>query len=691
MDKNILDTVRQRLGTLTEDAFANCTSDGWSCVSHDTGTPGRRDGFIGNGLIGIRIPVEGQPSVYPTFAGVKMAPGGTQMYGVWDAETLLPVFNFMGLELRHGRSVFRRDSGALLNYTQTLDWRTSTMKTVCDWVHWGGTIHIEIVIYLDRAYPNRGCVEMALTPDTRNNYTIVDRVAGAFMPVVEDPQYLLRRSSDGVKAMQVRVGARRRLLAAATMVSIDDQPTSGDVVLIPNGFERQITLYLDAGRTYRIRKFGALVADRQADDPLNSAATLVAGGMAHPVEVRQRHEQAWAKLWEHDIEVGHAGTQMLARNALYQLYANLGEGVNNPPGPTGLTGNAWGGHLFHDGEFWTYPVMLLLHPELARNYVDYRFRTLPGARRNAGSNGMNGAQFAWESAESGDETIPGLVYSVQHHINSDVALAQWQYYLVTGDRRFLETQCAPILVENAEFWLSRSVYNTAADRYEIRQVCCADEFAEIQDNNATTNYGAKVTLELAIRVQTLLNRPVNPRWREVADKLWIPMDDARKLILEYEHYHGETIKQADATLAIYPWEMPLPDDVRRNTVNYYRSKYPDQKIMMGSAIDGVIDCELGNTESGWRMFLDLLDHIRGDFLMASESPFNETISLLTGLGGMLQLIMMGWGGIRIHQDRLVAHNHLPAAVPWMKIKGVWHQGQEFDLIYQEGTVSRISH
>lgn len=681
--------AREVLGTLTESEFNRCDSDGWTRTSRDAGSSGRRDAFIGNGLIGMRIPVEGQPSVYPTFAGVKVAPGGTQMYGVWDVDSLLPVFNFMGLELRHGRSVFRRDSGALLNYRQTLDWRTATVETVCDWVHWNGVLHIEFRIYLARHRKNLGCVELAITPTTNARYTVIDRVDGTFMPMVEPMAYFLRRPGDEVKVAYVRAGARRRLLAAATMLSLDGQPVSGDVVLTSGGFERRVDIVGESGRTYFFRKFGALFADGQAEDPIHAAATLVAGSMAHPDQVRSMHEAAWAKLWEHDIEAGHAGVQMLVRNALYQLYANLGEGVGNPPGPTGLTGNAWGGHLFYDGELWTYPAILLLQPELARNYVDYRFRTLPGARRNAAAHGMAGAQFAWEGAEFGDETIPGLVYSVQHHINSDVALTQWQYFLVTGDQDFLEKQGAPIIVENADFWVSRSVYNTMFDRYEIQQVCCADEFAEVQDNNALTNYGAKATLELAVRVQTLLKRPVDPRWREVAAKLWIPFNVAEQRIIEYEGYNGAVIKQADATLIIYPWEMPLDSAAKRNTVGYYRTRYEAEKIMMGSAIDGVIDCELNDAESSWRMFLDLLGHIRGDFLMVSESPFNETISLLTGLGGMLQLVMMGWGGLRIHQDDLAAANHLPAAVPWMKFKGVWHDGRSFDLHYEAGTVRRI--
>ena len=101
--------------------------------------------------------------------------------------------------------------------------------------------------------------------------------------------------------------------------------------------------------------------------------------------------------------------------------------------------------------------------------------------------------------------------------------------------------------------------------------------------------------------------------------------------------------------------------------------------MMSSAIHGIIDAQLGNTEASWEMFLDLLPHFRGDYLLVSEAPYNETISLLTGICGMLQLVMMGWGGLRIHEDGLKAAPNLPKAVNYLKIKGLHFMGEVYDL------------
>ena len=43
----------------------------------------------------------------------------------------------------------------------------------------------------------------------------------------------------------------------------------------------------------------------------------------------------------------------------------------------------------------------------------------------------------------------------------------------------------------------------------------------------------------------------------------------------------------------------MDDDLKARIVDYYRAHYPKNKIMMGSAIDGIIDCELGRYEQAW--------------------------------------------------------------------------------------------
>ena len=75
----------------------------------------------------------------------------------------------------------------------------------------------------------------------------------------------------------------------------------------------------------------------------------------------------------------------------------------------------------------------------------YRYHTLPGARAKAAQIGYRGALYAWESADTGEETTPERVVGpdgtlidilsgrMEHHISADIAYAVWQYWRATGD------------------------------------------------------------------------------------------------------------------------------------------------------------------------------------------------------------------------------------------------------------------
>jgi len=207
-----------------------------------------------------------------------------------------------------------------------------------------------------------------------------------------------------------------------------------------------------------------------------------------------------------------------------------------------------------------------------------------------------------------------------------------------------------------------------------------DECAWLRNNSLTTNWGAAVTLRLAARLAERfgLAEPVE-RWRRIADRMFLPFDEAGQRWLEFEGYDGGPIDQADTVLAIYPYEMPMSPAVKANTVDYYRARYRPDKIMMCSAMDGVVDCELGRRESAWASLIDLVPHFRRPFLLVSEKTVNETLSFATGIGGFLQLVVMGFGGIRIHDDGLQVTPLLPEPIGTMVLRGIHYGGTSFDL------------
>ena len=94
----------------------------------------------------------------------------------------------------------------------------------------------------------------------------------------------------------------------------------------------------------------------------------------------------------------------------------------------------------------------------------YRYHTLGAARRKAQALGYQGALYAWESADTGEEVTPHRVIArdgrvvemltgqQEHHISADVAYGVWHYWRTTGDDEFIVGAGAEILIETARFW-----------------------------------------------------------------------------------------------------------------------------------------------------------------------------------------------------------------------------------------------
>ena len=163
-----------------------------------------------------------------------------------------------------------------------------------------------------------------------------------------------------------------------------------------------------------------------------------------------------------------------------------------------------------------FPALLVLHPEMAKSMMEYRYQRLAEAEHNAFAHGYKGAMYPWESAATGNEETPVWALSgpFEHHITADVAIAAWNYFAVTQDTFWLKEKGFPIIKECADFWVSR-VEKNGPGKYDINNVVAADEWAENVDNNAFTNAAAKANLKYAVMAAGILQERVDEDWIDV--------------------------------------------------------------------------------------------------------------------------------------------------------------------------------
>jgi trehalose/maltose hydrolase-like predicted phosphorylase len=406
---------------------------------------------------------------------------------------------------------------------------------------------------------------------------------------------------------------------------------------------------INAGNTYLYTIVGSSITSAHHDDPLNEAERMT---IYAKLEGRNRlvnfHEQAWDKLWESDIIIeGDDQAQQDVHSMIYHLYSFTREGSSNSLSPMGLSGLGYNGHVFWDTELWMFPAILALKPELAKGLIEYRYDRLEAARRNAFAHGFKGAMFPWESAQTGVEETPVWALSgpFEHHITADVALAAWNYYQATQDKTWLKEKGWPILQATAEFWCSR-VERNGPGKYEIKNVVAADEWAENVDNNAFTNAAAKVNLNAAVAAANLLGYPLNSDWKTVSDNIPI-LKMTNGVTQEHAAYKGEGIKQSDVNLLAYPLKI-IKDPIQiRKDLDYYSVRVPNEGTpAMTQAIFTLLYARLGDQEKASYFFKDsYLPNINPPFRVLAETKGGTNPYFATGAGGILQAVLMGFGGL----------------------------------------------
>jgi len=441
---------------------------------------------------------------------------------------------------------------------------------------------------------------------------------------------------------------------------------------------------LKAGESYTYSVIGSTISSAQHADPLNEAERLT---IFAKLEGRDRllkyHNAAWDDLWKSDITIdGDPQAQQDVHSMLYHLTSFSRAGTSYSLSPMGLSGLGYNGHVFWDTDIWMFPALLVLHPDIAKSLIEYRFERLEAAKRNAFSHGFKGAMYPWESADSGVEETPVWALSgpFEHHISADVALAAWNYYCVTQDKVWLKEKGWPILSQTADFWASR-VERNGPNHYDIKNVVAADEWAENVDNNAFTNAAAKLNLKNANLAALILGLPQNKDW-ELVEKNIPVLSFPDGVTKEHASYKGEGIKQADVNLLAYPLKAITDKSQIVKDLAYYETRIPDQGTpAMTHAIFALLYARTGNAEKAYQYFSEAYQpNLNPPFRVIAETKGGTNPYFATGAGGVLQSVLMGFGGLDITNKGIIQiPSVLPAKWKSLKITGVGTDKKTFSI------------
>jgi trehalose/maltose hydrolase-like predicted phosphorylase len=637
---------------------------------------------------------------------------------------------------------FSLHSGTLESYERHLNLSTGVLTRTVRWHSasgYGATLKFERFASL--ADEHLLCLRCTVTPDFDGALEIrsalnanMDNEGITHWDWVKQGLYPSTSEGNEIVYLQTRTRATNIDLALAMRVEASDAPSQStfwDAQSVPT---LSLTFAARRGESIAVNKLVGIATSRDTADPVGMAVEH-AGRAQSWESALEAHQQSWRQEWERsDIQIeGDDEAQIGVRFSLFQLLIAAPRRDNRVNiGAKTLSGFGYRGHSFWDTEVFMLPVFIYTAPHIARNLLDYRYQRLPAAREKARANGFEGAQFPWESADSGEEVTPTWVphYAdrtkliriwtgdIEIHISADIAYAAHLYWKTTDDETWFIEKGAELVLDTAKFWASRAEWNAAETRYEYNDVIGPDEYHDHVDNNAYTNYMARWNLRTALKVlewlkahapskaaeltQRLgLSPQLLAKWEEVLTRIYLPVD-SDGLIEQFEDYfqrhdvdlaslepreisaqmlfgiegcnETQVLKQPDVLMLQYLLRSDFTDEQVRLNYNYYNPRTDHTYgSSLGPSIQTIMACDLDMPEDAYIHFIraaraDLRD-VRGN---AGDGIHGASA------GGIWQAVVFGFGGLRVSEKGWTVKPRLPAH--WKRLAFKFFQRGELQTV-----------
>ncbi len=653
--------------------------------------------FTGNGELGVRVPPEGQGyegGTVPTES--ELAGFYAQAPGEVQQRANIPTWST--LTFSEAGQAFTLARGKTGDWRQSIDLRTGVITTSARWTAPDGrTTDLSYQVLTDRARPDVGLVRLQMTPRWSGSATITDAIDGsaATLTTQLEKGWSIPDRLDWVGVQTVGTGTTAAIASQlgtsanvrATTVSVDRG--------VDQSVGQQLAFTVVAGHVYTVTKYVGVVSSQVGGTAIGAAQVQARTAAAAGFDALARaNDAAWATLWSGRIDVIGNPTLASEVNASeFYLWSSIRQGVDWSISPAGLSSNNYNGHIFWDAETWMYPALLAQHPALADGVNAYRSQRLAEAEQHAATTGYQGARFPWESALDGTEQIPppASLFSeglFEQHVTADIALAQWQYYLATGDKKWLAAHGWPVLSEAATFWASRAAPGTAGT-YAIDGVTGPDEENPDVNNEIYTNVAARETLLDAVTAGRILGYEVPPAWSQIASGLVVAADPVLGFQPEFEGYDGQLVKQADVTLLTYPWDYPLPPSVAQGNLDYYVPRTDPGGPSMSDSVGAIDSAALDTPGCSSYVFTQrsVEPFIRDSFDQFSETKNGGAFTFMTGIGGFLQEFLYGYSGLRWNADAVQLDPSLTSQLGGIILHDLsWH-GRRFTVTIGPQTTS----
>jgi maltose phosphorylase len=468
------------------------------------------------------------------------------------------------------------------------------------------------------------------------------------------------------------------------------------------------TVNVNVGDVVTVEKYAAVISS--LDFPVNQLAET---GKKFVIQafntgfdlLFKSHKKCWLKKWEtSDIKIeGDVAAQQGIRFNIFQLnqtYSGEDERLNI--GPKGFTGEKYGGVTYWDTEAYCLPFYLSTAPvEVSKKLLIYRHRHLQKAIENAQKLGFNGGAALYPMVTiNGEECHNEWEITFEEiHRNGAIAYAIYNYVNYTGDKEYLAPYGFEVLLAISRFWSQRVNWSEKKQKYVMLGVTGPNEYENNVNNNFHTSYMAVWTLKYTLEVAEYLQKEFpylyeeliskwkfntikeTERWKEIISNMYFPFDAERNIYLQQDGFDDKElipvselptserpinqkwswdrilrscyIKQADTLQSIFWFENDFSVEEIKQHFDFYEPLTVHESSL-SPCIHSILAAKIGYEQKSYEMYLRTSRLDLDDYNNDTEDGLH-----ITSMGGTWMAFVMGFGGVRARDNKLILNPFLP--------------------------------
>ncbi len=468
------------------------------------------------------------------------------------------------------------------------------------------------------------------------------------------------------------------------------------------------TVEIEKGDTLSIEKYASTISslDFSFDQLTSSAKVLVSDANSKGFDfLFGNHKNLWLKKWEtSDIKIeGDVAAQQGIRYNIFQLNQTYtGEDKRLNIGPKGFTGEKYGGVTYWDTEAYCLPFYLgTASIDISKKLLLYRHQHLTKAIENAEKLGFNGGAALYPMVTiNGEECHNEWEITFEEiHRNGAIAYAIYNYVNYTGDKEYLAPYGFEVLLAISRFWSQRINWSVKKQKFVMLGVTGPNEYENNVNNNFHTNYIAVWTLKYTLEVIGFLQKEYpllydemvskwkfnaikeTEKWKEIIAKMYFPMDAGRKIYLQQDGFDDKElipvselsandkpinkkwswdrilrscyIKQADTLQSLFWFENDFTQEELKRHFDFYEPLTVHESSL-SPCVHSILAAKIGYQQKSYEMYLRTARLDLDNYNHDTEDGLH-----ITSMGGTWMSFVMGFGGMRTHENKLVLNPFLP--------------------------------